>query len=408
MCKAAFSCAEARRENGRSRAGLLLPDLPEGINMDWKNYQAGIRLTVSTEGNAPYDICLENSFDALAEKLDALGCAGHRICVVTDTHVAPLFLKEVKNIAASCAGTAAEFIFPAGEENKTLDIVRALYEVLIEAGFDRQDYLLALGGGVVGDLTGFAAATYLRGISFIQVPTTLLSQIDSSIGGKTGVDFDCYKNMVGAFHQPALVYINTAALQTLPDEQFASGMGELLKHGLILDADYYAWTISQAEKIRARDPAVLPAMVARSCEIKRSVVEKDPKETTGERALLNYGHTIGHAIEKLKNFELLHGECVALGSVAAAYISCQRGLIREDELNKIRAVNAEFGLSNTFDGPTAEEVVAATRKDKKMNAGRIRFVLLHGLGHAEVFSDVTDREMTDAVNFIRLPQGRAK
>ncbi|MCD8074927.1 MAG: 3-dehydroquinate synthase [Lachnospiraceae bacterium] len=344
---------------------------------------------------------MQDSFRKLSTYLKDIGCVGHRICVVTDSNVAPLYLEEVMQASSACSDTVLSFELPAGEANKTLDHVRELYEVLIQAGFDRHDYLLALGGGVVGDLTGFAAATYLRGIRFIQVPTTLLSQIDSSIGGKTGVDFDCYKNMVGAFHQPALVYINIKTLQTLPDEQFASGMGELLKHGLILDADYYEWVIDHMSDIEERKFSILLIMVARSCELKQSIVEKDPKETTGERALLNFGHTLGHAIEKLKNFELLHGQCVALGTVAAAYISWQRGMIDEEEFYEIRDMNVGFDLPISFEGPTAEEIVAASKKDKKMDSGKIRFVLLDRIGHAVVVPDVTDEEMTEALNFIR-------
>ncbi|MCD8016141.1 MAG: 3-dehydroquinate synthase [Lachnospiraceae bacterium] len=369
--------------------------------MNTGKYRTGMELNVRTEANAPYKICLQDSFKKLGFYMEELACKGHRVCIVTDSNVAPLYLDEVKQVVGEHSSAVSVYILPAGESNKTLDHVRELYEVLIQAGFDRHDCLLALGGGVVGDLTGFAAATFLRGIRFLQVPTTLLSQIDSSIGGKTGVDFDCYKNMVGAFHQPALVYINIKTLHTLPDDQFASGMGELLKHGLILDADYYEWTIDHMSEIEERKFSILLIMVARSCELKQSVVEKDPKETTGERALLNFGHTIGHAIEKLKNFELLHGECVALGTVAAAYISWQRGMIEEEEFYEIRDMNVGFGLPISFEGPTASEIVAATKKDKKMNAGNVRFVLLERIGHAIVVPDVTDQEMTEAINFLR-------
>jgi 3-dehydroquinate synthase len=291
------------------------------------------------------------------------------------------------------------FTFEAGEQHKTLATIQDIYETLILAGFDRKDYLLALGGGVVGDMTGYAAATYLRGISFIQVPTTLLSQIDSSIGGKTGVDFNQYKNMVGAFHQPALVYINSATLKTLPEEQFASGMGELLKYGIGFDAEFYEWTIDHMGEIEDREDTVLAAMVSRSCQIKRYIVEKDPKEK-GDRALLNLGHTIGHAIEKQKNFTLLHGECVALGTVAAAYISWQRGLIEEEEFYEIRDMNVGFGLPISFDGISSQSVVDATKNDKKMVAGQIKFILLKKLGHAYVDQTVTDQEMLEAVNFL--------
>lgn len=354
-------------------------------------------ITVKTEGNEPYDILLKESFEELSDSLKKLGCEGHRICIVTDSNVAPLFLEEVKKQVETACSQVAVFQFEAGERNKTLDVVRSLYEVLIQAGFDRKDYLLALGGGVVGDLTGFAAATYLRGIRFIQVPTTLLSQIDSSIGGKTGVDFDQYKNMVGAFHQPSLVYININVLKTLPDDQYASGMGELLKYGISLDADFYEWTIEHMGDIEDRDTLTMQLMVSRCCQLKKYIVEKDPTEK-GDRALLNFGHTLGHAIEKLKNFELLHGECVALGYVAAAYISWQRGMIEEDEFYEIRDMNVGFYLPISFDGLDPKDIVAATKKDKKMDAGKIKFILLKKLGHAYIDTTVTDQEMIDALN----------
>lgn len=364
-----------------------------------KTYKPVSKITVKTEENEPYDILFRDSFVDLPESLSQLGCGGHRICIVADSNVAPLYLDEIRALSEKVCSQTEVFVFEAGEANKTLDTVRALYEKLILAGFDRKDCLLALGGGVTGDMTGYAAATFLRGIRFIQVPTTLLAQIDSSIGGKTGVDFDRYKNMVGAFHQPALVYINIRVLQTLPEEQFASGMGELLKHGLILDADFYEWLIEHMGEIDERDEKTLLAMVGRSCQIKQYVVEKDPKEK-GERAILNFGHTIGHAIEKLMDFKLTHGECVALGFVAASYISWKRGLIDENEFYEIRDMNVGFGLPISFDGLSSEAIVAATKKDKKMDAGQIRFVLLKKPGRAYVDTTVTDEEMLEAVNFL--------
>ena len=355
------------------------------------------KITVKKEGEFSYDICLEDSFHKLGEELTKLGCQGRKICIVTDTNVAALYLDEVRKITEEACARTEVFCFPAGEENKTLDVIRSLYKILIEAGFDRHDFLLALGGGVTGDLTGYAAATYLRGISFIQVPTTLLAQIDSSIGGKTGVDFDGYKNMVGAFHQPCLVYANLSTLKSLPEDQFASGMGEVLKHGLIRDGAYYEWTIEHMDEIMERETSALSYMVYQSCMIKKTVVEHDPEEK-GERALLNFGHTIGHAIEKLKNFTLLHGECVALGCVAAAYISWQRGLLNEEEFYEIRDMNVGFGLPISFDGLSSEEIVKATKKDKKMNAGKVRFILLKKIGKAYIDQTVTDEEMLNAVN----------
>lgn len=264
------------------------------------------RINVCRDGKAIYDIVLTQSFDGLKEAVSCLPVKEHKICIVTDSNVAPLYLEEVRAVLAGCCKSVSVFTFPAGEENKHLDTVRNLYEHLILERFDRKDMLAALGGGVVGDLCGFAAATYLRGVDFIQIPTTLLSQVDSSIGGKTGVDFDAYKNMVGAFHMPRLVYANLRTLLTLPEEQFSSGMGEVVKHGLIKNREYYQWLKDNREGIAARNLDLCQAMVYESCMIKKRVVEEDPTEQ-GERALLNFGHTLGHAVEKLENFTMHHG-----------------------------------------------------------------------------------------------------
>ena len=358
------------------------------------------RLTVKTEGNAPYDICLKDSFASLAQELDGIGCGGRRLCIVSDSSVADLYLEEVTEEAKKCGKEVISFVFPAGEQSKTLATVQQLYETLIQAGFDRKDYLLALGGGVVGDLAGYAAATYLRGIRFVQIPTTLLAQIDSSVGGKTGVDFDQYKNMVGAFHQPSLVYINVPVLKTLPDDQLASGVGELLKYGLSFDADFYEWCIEHMEEIEERDPETMTYLIAKCCGLKKYIVEKDPTEK-GDRALLNFGHTIGHAIEKLKNFTLSHGACVALGTVAAAYISWQRGYLDEDEFYEIRDMNVGFGLPISFDGVSVDNIIEATKSDKKMDAGQIRFILLKKLGKAQIVTDVTEAEMREAIKSLK-------
>lgn len=357
------------------------------------------RIAVHRDGKHSYDILLSASFELLAEEVSKLGVRDRKLCIVTDSTVAGLYLEIVAGILADCCKQVISFQFPAGEEHKNLKTVEELYETLIIHHFDRKDLLVALGGGVVGDLCGYAAATYLRGVSFIQIPTTLLSQVDSSIGGKTGVDFDGYKNMVGAFCQPKLVYINITALNTLNDEQFFCGMGEILKHGLIKDADYYEWVIEHMSEICERKPGVLKKMISASCEIKRAVVEKDPTEK-GDRALLNFGHTIGHAIEKLMDFKMLHGQCVALGYVAAAYISYKRGLLSAEEFFEIRDMNVGFELPISFEGIDTNKILEVTKSDKKMEAGKIKFVLLKGIGHAFIDKTVTDEEILDAVNYI--------
>ncbi|MBM6666337.1 3-dehydroquinate synthase [Lacrimispora saccharolytica] len=346
-----------------------------------------------------YEILWKEDFFSLGAEVKKLQLPAKKACIVADSTVAELYLEQVKQELEPLFEKVTVFIFPAGEEHKNLQTVQKLYTHLIEEKLERKDLLFALGGGVTGDLTGYAAATYLRGIDFIQIPTTLLAQVDSSIGGKTGVDFDQYKNMVGAFHHPRLVYMNTSVLKTLSGEQFACGMGEVLKTGLIRDEKFYIWTINHMEPIMERVPAVLTKMIQKCCDIKRIVVENDPKEQ-GERAVLNLGHTVGHAIEKLKDFQLAHGQCVALGTVAAAYISFKRGYLSTEEFYEIRDMNVGFDLPITFTGLNPEDILAATKSDKKMENGTVKFILLKSLGHAVVDHTVTDEELLEAINFI--------
>ena len=252
---------------------------------------------------------------------------------------------------------------------------------------------------MVGDTTGFVAATYLRGVDFVQIPTTLLAQVDSSIGGKTGVDFDQYKNMVGAFYMPKLVYMNVSTLKTLDDRQYYSGMGEVLKHGLIKSASFYEWILDNIYEIHDRNLDILEDMVYKSCTYKKIVVEKDPTEK-GERAILNFGHTIGHAIEKAKNFELMHGECVALGCIAAAYISWKRELLSKDEFYEIRDMFVPFNLPITIEDIDPEEIYNLTTSDKKMEGDKIKFILLKKVGKAMIDTTVTKEEIIAGINEI--------
>ncbi len=359
------------------------------------------RITVKQNDKPIYDIVIQQSYDNLEEELVKIGASGKKLCIVTDSNVAPLYCDQVKDVLSKISSKVTVFEFPAGEESKTLDTVREIYTHLIEEHFERKDMIVALGGGVTGDMAGYTAATYLRGIDFIQIPTTLLAQVDSSIGGKTGVDFDQYKNMVGAFHMPRLVYMNLDTLNTLPNEQFASGMAEVLKSGLIKDGAYYEWVITNMSEIQEKDSITLEKLVEGSCNIKRIVVEKDPTEQ-GERALLNLGHTIGHAIEKLKDFKLLHGECVALGTIAAAHISWKRGLLTDEEFFEIRDMMVGFELPISLDDLTPKEIIQTTKSDKKMDQGTVKFILLNAIGKAFITKDVTDQEMESAINFLLL------
>lgn len=357
------------------------------------------QLTVHLENKPIYDITITKGYGELPRIFTELEAACRKICIVTDSSVGELYAGEVAKIARECAAFVTTFTFPAGEESKNLDTVSRLYEHLIEHHFDRNDILFALGGGVVGDLTGYAAASYLRGIRFVQLPTSLLAMVDSSIGGKTGVDYKAYKNMIGAFKQPEAVYMNLQVLTTLPDRIYLSGFGEIIKHGLIQSSEYYKEIADKADYLYNRDMAALEEIIYKSCEIKRRVVEEDPTEK-GIRALLNFGHTLGHAIEKCLDFSMYHGECVALGYVCAAYISFRRGYITREELAGIENMTTALDLPVRRDALPVEEILAATRNDKKMDGDAVKFILLHAVGEAYIDKTVTMDEMKDALHYL--------
>lgn len=357
------------------------------------------RLNILYEKKTCYDIVFTKNFDQLLEELKAFEIKTRKICIISDSKVSSLYGEEIMNILNGNCKRNVLFSFPEGEENKTLDTVKDIYTFLIQEKFDRKDLLIALGGGVTGDITGFVAATYLRGIDFIQIPTTLLAQADSSIGGKTGVDFDGYKNMVGAFYMPKLVYMNVGVLKSLEDRQFFSGFAEIMKHGLIKDGTFYEWLLDNMYEICDRETETLLEMVERSCKIKKLVVEKDPTEK-GDRALLNFGHTIGHAIEKSKNFSLTHGECVALGVVAAAFISWKHEWLSMEEYYEIRDMFVPFNLPISIEDIDPQEILKLTKSDKKMEGDHIKFVLLKKVGKAVIDRTVSDDDILNALSEI--------
>lgn len=357
------------------------------------------RLTINQNSKPIYDIVFERDFENLPAELEKFEIREKKLCIITDSKVNGYYSEDICNVLKDKCKEVVVFSFPDGEKSKNLDTVKDIYEFLIQHKFDRKDMLLALGGGVVGDITGFAAATYLRGIDFVQIPTTLLAQVDSSVGGKTGVDFNQYKNMVGAFYMPKLVYMNLSVLKTLDDRQYYAGMGEVMKYGLIKNAPFYEWIIDNMYEIHERDMDTLEEMVVRSCTYKKIVVEKDPTEK-GERAILNFGHTIGHAIEKAKNFELLHGECIALGSVAAAYISWKKNLISMEEYYEIRDMYVPFNLPITIDSIDPDEILQLIASDKKVEGDKIKFILLKKVGKAMIDTTVTKDEIMEGIKEI--------
>ena len=311
--------------------------------------------------------------------------------VVTNETVGPLYLKQLR---ACLKGARIESIeLPDGEQYKTVATVEAVLDSLVAMRAGRDTTVVALGGGVVGDIAGFAASCYMRGVSFVQVPTTLLAQVDSSVGGKTGVNHAGGKNLVGAFHQPRVVLIDTDTLSTLPDREFRAGIAEVIKYGAIVDVDFLAWLEGNMARLLARDAAVLVTAIRKSCETKATVVAEDELEA-GRRALLNFGHTFGHAIENVVGYgEWLHGEAVATGMVMAAELSD----IDDASRQRLRTLIETAGLPVVPPAVGAVKLRDAMQTDKKAKSGRIRFVLLHALGDAFVSADVSDAALDEVL-----------
>ena len=317
---------------------------------------------------------------------------GRHALIVTDANVAPLYLARVQD---ALHGKSVEvFVVPAGEQEKNLGRFAQLMSALAELGASRDVTVIALGGGVVGDLAGFAAACWMRGVRFMQLPTTLLAMVDSSIGGKTAVDLPSGKNLVGAFHQPSAVLADTRTLATLPDRELRAGLAEVVKYGAIVDADFFAWLETRAEALLARDPADLEHAIAVSCRHKAGIVARDETEQ-GERMLLNFGHTFGHAIETEQGYGgLLHGEAVSVGMVLAARLSSRLGRAPDADALRLKALLTRLGLpTSTPDGLSAQGLLGRMRLDKKAVSGALRLILWRGIGEAEVVRDVADSEI---------------
>lgn len=317
--------------------------------------------------------------------------------IVTDSHLESSHAQTVRQSLHADGWGCEMAVLPAGETSKSLDVVTRVYDRLIEMHADRRTVIVAVGGGVVGDAGGFIAATYTRGLPFVQIPTTLLSAVDSSVGGKTGVNHPAAKNMIGAFYQPIGVLIDTAALQTLPDREYRAGLAEVVKYGVILDAEFFQYLEDNVDKINARHPDTVRHIVAQSCRLKADVVERDEFEVSGLRAVLNYGHTFGHAFEALCGYgQLLHGEAVAIGMICASRLAERRGLIGSDvtarQVNLLNALQLPVRLGSDVTLATAA-IIERMRLDKKTVAGRLRFVLPTRMGEVKTFADIPESDV---------------
>lgn len=321
-----------------------------------------------------------------------------KVMLVTNTTVADLYLKGVVDTITSTGKQVDTVILPDGEQYKTLDTLEQIFSGLLSAKHGRDTCVVALGGGVIGDMAGFAAACYQRGVDFIQIPTTVLSQVDSSVGGKTAVNHPLGKNMIGAFYQPQAVYIDIDCLVTLPSNEFAAGMAEVIKYGIIWDTDFFQWLSSNHHEITSLDPQALIHMIARCCEIKADVVAQDEREN-GVRALLNLGHTFGHAIESEQGYgNWLHGEAVAAGTVIAAHTAQRIDMISTSDVDKIIAIFALYDLPVTKPQDMSfASFMQHMAVDKKVLAGQLRFVLPDSIGSAKLVSDVSEDVLKAAI-----------
>ncbi|MEQ1488691.1 MAG: 3-dehydroquinate synthase [Methylotenera sp.] len=309
------------------------------------------------------------------------------VAIVTNTTVAPLYLDVLRQALQAAGVTVIPIILPDGEAYKNTETLNTIYDVLLQNRCERSTTLIALGGGVIGDLTGYAAATYLRGVPFIQVPTTLLSQVDSSVGGKTGINHPLGKNMIGAFYQPQLVLADIDTLQTLPAREYSAGVAEVIKYGLIRDADFFDWLETNMASLMRLDEAVLSYAIYRSCQNKADVVAKDEHEQ-GERALLNLGHTFGHAIENAMGYGVwLHGEAVAAGTMMAANLSQRMGWLNAAEITRIQKCFEAANLPIMPPKLGVEKYLDLMGLDKKVENGKIRLILQQGIGKSVITSD---------------------
>ncbi len=330
----------------------------------------------------------------LKHVIERRGAQVTRVIVITDDNVLEPHATPIADSLSDAGLDVGALVIDAGEESKSGEVAEGLWEAMLERGADRRTVVVAVGGGVVGDLAGFVAATFARGVPFVQFPTTLLAQVDSSVGGKVGINLSKAKNMVGAFWQPHGVLIDIDTLNTLPEREYRSGLAEVVKYGVILDAEFFAYLEQHAAKLRDRDASALTHVVARCCQLKADVVQQDEREETGQRAVLNYGHTFCHAIEALAGYgTYLHGEAVAIGMHCAARLAERLKRVdaafTERQLTLLNALELPVELPNL----SPEEMLASMSHDKKSEHGRLRFVLPTRLGHVEVVSDVKQSDV---------------
>lgn len=348
-----------------------------------------LKLNINLEERS-YPIHIATDYGTIGKSLAAAKISG-KIVLITDSNVDKYQSGDCINALEASGYKVSKYIIEAGEKSKSLNTISAIYKYLLDLKIDRDACLMALGGGVVGDIAGFAAATFLRGINFVQIPTSLLAQADSSVGGKVGVDFEGSKNIIGAFYQPRFVYINVNSLKTLPKREMQSGLAEVVKHGIIRDSDFFDYIDYNIKKIFDFDESILQYMAKVNCSIKGNIVEQDEKENE-LRAILNFGHTIGHAIESVLNFELLHGECVSLGMIGAFKIAQYLEMVNNETVDKVTETLKKIGLPVRKPGLDVEKVYRQMFYDKKIKNNKLTFILPKGIGEV-IKCNIEDQEL---------------
>jgi 3-dehydroquinate synthase len=348
-------------------------------------------------GDRSYDIEIGADLDRAGSRLQGLGL-GRKMAVVTNPTVKNLYGGRIIDSLKAAGFQVMSVEIPDGEQYKNLDWANSIYTSLLINGFDRKSALVALGGGVIGDLTGFAAATFMRGVPFIQVPTTLLAMVDSSVGGKTGVNHPLGKNMIGAFYQPRKVLMDLAALKSLPKEEVLAGMAEVIKYGVIQDAAFFDYLEKNREEILALEPEALEYVIRRSCEIKAEVVAKDERES-GLRAILNFGHTVGHAVETAENYTLRHGHAVAIGMVYASRLALKAGLCDATVPERVEKLIKSYGLPADLSAlghrPSVDGLMDTMQIDKKAEGGKVKFVLPKKLGEVVITKEWEEQQLRE-------------
>ncbi|HPZ81824.1 MAG TPA: 3-dehydroquinate synthase [Thermogutta sp.] len=361
--------------------------------------ESGVATVKVNLGERSYPIHIGNNLLAKRTSLLAgLDRVSHAV-IITDSNVGPLYLDQVSEIFQEAGVRTDSYVVPAGEKSKGLASAESIWNWMLDVKADRGSFVVALGGGVVGDLAGFAAATFARGVRLLQIPTSLLAQVDSSVGGKVGVNLPKAKNMVGAFYQPCAVWIDVSTLRTLPQREYLSGLAEVVKYGVILDSNFFSFLEEHVDDLLAQDPAVLVSVVKTCCQLKATIVEQDEREVTGLRAVLNYGHTFAHAIETLTGYnQWLHGEAVAIGMACAAELAVRLGMFPEELAQRQESLLSSLHLPIRIRGLAADKILECMMRDKKVQHGHLRFVLPTTIGRVVLVPDVSRQQVESVID----------